>query len=640
MKLVRKIEQVSDTAVIGLILAVSLLGRLIAAPFFSNISGGDYFNFLLITKQLVRFKTPFIAKRLPFYPLLLIPGHLGGFPVVWGKILGIAAGLGILGFVYLLCRELGLSRRVTYLALIFASVQSTLFVYSLRLLSHTVFTLEMVASLWLMYRLLQWGTTPQVEDECARKNSLVKSSEACFAPGRAIGPKAHPPMAENCATLNRAPELWYIFFGLLLGAMCMTRHEGFLVALVLGLSYFAIELLFLVGRKSETRNSTPEPVVPPSHRNSGSGQELQTSYVGKDVIKHTLLIFIPLLLIVTPYFVSNYIRFGNPVYSSYAEDRGLNPAADLHSLRVNLEEVKWLILNLWGETGYFPIKGMLLPGVVVLSVWVWLRGMREMGEIWEVIRGAILIGGIGGLAVLGPFETVLQFASFLLACVMFVGLVKFVIDLKWLSLPMLLLLVTQTAFITLIQPWGRHLQHTFVFWTLFLAVGIDWLVGGIRCRSYIKAAAVVCITALVVFNNFKGVQEAASSHREATAKSESLFKAVNYARKLEGTIGFETDWSVFKYYFGDCGRYYIKGQEVIPVNKISANYIVPVDEQIAWIESQNLDYVFRYYLFNIFDVVQYVGEEDYADKFKRLERFENEQGGITYWTEIHKVVHK
>ncbi len=548
-----RMNEISEKAVIVLILAISLLSRILAAPFFSDISGGDYFNFLLITKQLVQFKTPFIAKRLPFYPLLLVPGHLGGFPIVWGKFIGVASGLALLVIIYLLGRELKIKKRILYLALIFTSFQSTLFVYSLRPLSHTVFTLEVFTALLLFYRLLIKGPTlPRVGPWCRLD----------------------------------------LFLGLLLGAMSMTRHEGFLVAAVIALSWL-VAAVFKYQRKHF-----------------------------KHFAVQLLLIAVPLFLIVMPYFVSNYLRFGNFIYSPYVEDQGLNTVTDPESLFVNLEKVKWLILNLWGETGYFAIKGVFVPAVLMLLAWVLVRNIKGSG-----VFGAMLVLLFWlYLGLRGPFEGVLPLVFFFFSGAMVVGAVKFVIDFKWLGAPALLVLITQTVLILFIQPWARHLQHTFPFWVLFLALGLDWLIINNSSGKFGKARFAILFFAAVAIlsNNYQGIGAGAKSHELGARREKPLIQAAQYSQTLDGFIAYGSDSSYVQYYVADKGIYFASNLEIPP---ISDSHKLSEEEQWAWLLDKKPKYVVTYSEWDVFSVID---KEPYSLNFDLVKKFESsDAGGIS-----------
>ena len=145
---------------------------------------GDTFNYLALAQAITEGRDPFYEKRLPFYPLLLIPGHLGLMdPVLWGQLVSVFAGAATVVLVYLLGRGLRLTPLASLLAAAFLAVNAALGGVSLRALANAPYAAMVVLSAWLYTRVQGW-----------RSAALL---------------------------------------GLALGATAMTRHEGFLVAGVL-----------------------------------------------------------------------------------------------------------------------------------------------------------------------------------------------------------------------------------------------------------------------------------------------------------------------------------------------------------------------------------------------------------------------
>lgn len=546
-----------ENLVLVFILITSLVGRVLVAPLLKGISGGDFFNFLLITEELVKFHTPFIAKRLPFYPLLLIPGHLLGHPIGWAKILGVSAGLGILVVLYLLGRQLKIKKEILYLALIFTSFQPTLFIYSLRPLTHTLFTLEVLFSLYLFYTIFY-------------------------------------------STRGRGSIKKLLLFGVVLGITSMTRHEGFILAAVVILCWLIARVYVILG-PTEISNL-------------------------KTLTTEAAAIGTPFILIVAPYFISNYLSFGNPVYSGYVEDPGLNRVTDLQSFLVNFEKVKWIILNLWGQTGYFPIKWVLIPSVLMLLAAILLKRFRLICVIGLLSYWVIL-------HLRGPFDGLLALLSFFFACAMILGGLKFIIDTRWRGVPLLLILITQTILLMFIQPWARHLQHTFPFWALFLALGLSWVFekGGTRCRGYINSAVVVVLSGFVLFNCYTGIEAGVASHQRGVLPTQPLFDAVEFVKNFEGPIAFESNASWVQYYIGDEAVYFAKDLEIPPVDD---SYQKPVDEQWRWVWENNPKYLVHYNLWDGFSLTE---TKEFGDRFQLVKSFESVRDGERFVTKVYRV---
>lgn len=175
--------------ILVLIVMFNLCIRLFFVRHIEGISGGDFYNYLIMARRIIRLENPFlnelyIEKRLPVFALLLLPGHLFfSEPAIWGRAVSIISALAALAVLYLLGRELKIRASVMLFAVFLLGIQPTVLLYSLRPLSHTFFTFMVLLSLYLFSR--------------ARSNRDI------------------------------------FLLGLVFGLTAMTRHEGFVVAAVL-----------------------------------------------------------------------------------------------------------------------------------------------------------------------------------------------------------------------------------------------------------------------------------------------------------------------------------------------------------------------------------------------------------------------
>ncbi len=182
------------TAEIGIIIAIALFAFVTRAQIISRlggVSGGDPYNYLLITKSIAAAEDPWQAKRMPGYPLLLLPIYLADSidDIAAMRIISAASGVGTIFLVVVLARTLHLPWSVQLMAAALLAWQKDFFVTSLRPEPYTLYALLLLASLILFFR---------------------------------------------------AAKPWqHILFGIVLGYSAMIRHEGFAVALIL----FAASLL-------------------------------------------------------------------------------------------------------------------------------------------------------------------------------------------------------------------------------------------------------------------------------------------------------------------------------------------------------------------------------------------------------------
>ena len=128
-----------------------------------GVSGGDAYNYLSITKQITELKNPFaVEKRLPGWPLLLVPAYLSEIDDIWWmRFLSILSAGGSAVMVALLAKKLRLPWSVQAAAPILLSWQKDFFLTSLRPEPYTFYTFLLLLALWLYLSLehkwAQWG---------------------------------------------------------------------------------------------------------------------------------------------------------------------------------------------------------------------------------------------------------------------------------------------------------------------------------------------------------------------------------------------------------------------------------------------------------------------------------------------------
>jgi|GEM_PF-2137620 len=340
-----------------IVLTVSAVTRLLSLPVILGESGGDFYNYLLMVKSFLTTGDIFIEKRLPVYALTLIPGHLIGHPLGWARGLGIIFSLLFLVILYKLLLDLRLSKTVALTSLILISWQPTFFLFSLRPLSHTLFCLEVILSIYLFYR-IYYGLSVE---------NLKKIKFSSFG------------------TLS--------LFSLSLGVMSQTRHEGFLVSAVLLLSL----LVFFVYRNFY-------------------GPKLAVNPFG---FYSLIAIFLPFIVIVLPWFISNYFRFGSIFYTQYQTDAGLNVAMGFGKLYGNLKSMISIFWSLWSDR---PLLNLVTSAFSILGAFILAK------------------------------------------------------KLKWSVLPIFLIFMSQFAFLVLVQPWSRHSQHLFFLPAILLSLGLEFII--------------------------------------------------------------------------------------------------------------------------------------------------------------------
>lgn len=134
-----------------LIGAVTVGARLNISPHLRGVSGGDAYNYLSITKQITEIKNPFsIDKRLPGWPLLLVPAFVTEIDDIWWmRWLSIMSAGGAVMLLAVLLRRWRLPWSVQVAAPMLMSWQKDFFVTSLRPEPYMFYTMLVVLAVLL-----------------------------------------------------------------------------------------------------------------------------------------------------------------------------------------------------------------------------------------------------------------------------------------------------------------------------------------------------------------------------------------------------------------------------------------------------------------------------------------------------------
>jgi hypothetical protein len=128
--------------------------------------GGDAYYYLVAANQLAHGENPLAdwSFRLPFYPALLIPAILPAIPdLLWGRLVGVAATVGIIILLPLLARRLGFHPVVGVLAAVLLFFNTDFVITSIRPRPHAVFTFLLLLSIVMLFKIttvrqaLAWG---------------------------------------------------------------------------------------------------------------------------------------------------------------------------------------------------------------------------------------------------------------------------------------------------------------------------------------------------------------------------------------------------------------------------------------------------------------------------------------------------
>lgn len=129
--------------------------RIYFAAKITGVSGGDAYNNLFIARYIYEGQNPFEgARRLPFYPLLLVPTQfLGIDPILYSRIVSSIAGSAIAVVIYLFASSFGLSIFSSAVISLLAGMSPSSLFVSVRPLSNSTFAFLATLSIYLFYKI-------------------------------------------------------------------------------------------------------------------------------------------------------------------------------------------------------------------------------------------------------------------------------------------------------------------------------------------------------------------------------------------------------------------------------------------------------------------------------------------------------
>jgi hypothetical protein len=472
---------------IGIILCLAALAfnhRMHIIPQFKGVSGGDPYNYLLITRSITKLENPFQAKRLPGYPLLLVPTYLSQSidDHTAMRTISAVSAAGSLIMLALLARTLQLPWSVQLVSAALLAWQKDFFWTSLRPEPYTLYTFLLLTSLWLFFR-------------------------------------ANKPRQQ-------------ILFSLALGYAAMTRHEGFVLAIIL----FTASMIKLVwpaikrGRFTETLNWNLE-------------------------IKNLLAMYLPALLIVLPFFVHNALRYGSPLFTPYWHSERLQIVDSWPAFQEALGATWGVLGSMWKQAWTIlervSINKLLFAAAAVATIlWSLLPNLNITSYRPKVIGAGVLIISLLALVAIlvSSVTSSVQFNATLLvitAAIILISPLPFVIIGRAKGALVLLIAISQIAVATWFHPFPKHYQQSYPL--IILVITTVWLVPLwqlVRRRqrlTLLPAAWLVVATAAILLplahtevRLFQQINAAIDNANEKTAADAVGYWAVLSARQLPG----------------------------------------------------------------------------------------------------------
>lgn len=505
-----QLKRLIEISLLLTIALIAIIARLIILPSLDGVSGGDPYNYLFITDKIASFSNPFEGvKRLPGYPLLLLPAYLSNIDdQMWMRLLNILSAGGIIASLGLLSRRLRLPWSVQIISAILLAFQKDFFWLSLRPEAYSVYALLLVISLILFF------------------------------------------------SLNRLRQ--QIAFGLILGYAAMTRQEGFVLALILGLSALAhLGWCFFIQIK--TKNSHKHQLT-----------RLARSY---------LIAFAPALLLVLPFFINNAIAYGNPIYTPYFAGDRLQ-IVDSWPAFTDAVGATWGILDTlwksaWEHQERLPLNSSLFSTSALLTILWWTYHRHRLNkkstsiEHWLIIIASLLLITysityylIGTVHLNGPMVVITSAA-------LIMSPFAFLTTARWRGLVVLLVLLSQLGIATWFHPFPKHFQQSY---PLIVLVLTTLLIADSNHRAFKRLAigasycAILFPLALAQINLYDNSNRNAiiDDYNSDAALDSVVYRAIQTTHGLTGPYGIDKTYLPAELYFKDHISYYANAASTTP----------------------------------------------------------------------------
>lgn len=510
---------------ISILLLVALVGfglRLYWLPNFHGVSGGDPYNYLVITQQLANLDNPFaVSKRLPGFPLLLLPAYLTPLDDInWMRLLSISGASTSIFLAALLARRLRLSWSVQLLTAVLLTMHKDFFWTSFRPEPYTLYGTLLLLALILLFNLKQ--------------------------------------------TRNK------VLLGITLGYSAMTRQEGFILAALIGL-FTIIFWRQLFHFPAVTRfNFLP-------HRTEwrGVARAFVVTYLP------ALLLVLPFFVhsavtygnpLYTEYFQGDRLQIVNS-FPAFVDNLGstwgvlgsmwrpqwdqlyrlpLTTTAFLSSLSCGL--IWWFIVY----TGFYR-RSTTLRTVATL---LWL--LLLCATIWLVSSNS------------GAFYNVIMISS---AALLLLSPIPLLVTTTWRGIIVITIALSQILIALWFHPFAKHYQQAYPLLTLALAVTLSPVIGRyfktltdtISSQLMLAASRVAILTALLLVPLFlsQRLNTFIDKYNHRVALDHVVYQAVQVAQTLPGPHGSDQPYIPVHLYFSGNIHYFLGDEPHTPAQALA-----------------------------------------------------------------------
>lgn len=342
-----------------------------------------------------------------------------------------------------------------------------------------------------------------------------------------------------------------ILYGLVLGYAAMTRQEGFLLAVLM----FVISLfLWRAYIPAETKKFFSWPTL--------------YAY---------LRMYLPALLVVSPFFITNITTYGNPFFTPYFEGDRLQIVDSWAAFKDNAGAA-WGVLGSswrtnWDELERYDVFAPLfITALLILLGWnyLWLK-TNILKNRWSelVVLGCGIL--ISVVVIFAAGTTQSSFNSIVppvVAAVTISSLIPFLVVTGWRGVAVILVLASQLLIATWFHPFAKHYQQSFPLILLVLVTGL--LAPAIRhiriasvspedYRLVISSLAIAVLVPLAIITAIPltKVHVEIDNNNAAAALDSVLYRAVKAAMRYDGPYGADQPYLQARLYFEDDASYFL-----------------------------------------------------------------------------------
>ncbi|MDA1169404.1 MAG: hypothetical protein O3A36_03640, partial [bacterium] len=285
-------------------------------------------------------------------------------------------------------------------------------------------------------------------------------------------------------------------------------------------------------------------------------------YVGKS-IKRLMLMYIPALCIVLPFFTHNTLTYGHPLYTEYFEGDRLQIVDSFLAFQDSVG-ASWGIIGSmwkpsWNSLERIAIdKPIFISSAVLLAAWYALLKIYKNSIYIKYVALATSVVWLSlVLAAVYMHVFVAGILPIITAAWILASIPLFLIETKWKGLVVFIVLISQLLIATWFHPFPKHYQQSYPIIILMIATA---LVSQVPVKKKTVVISTVALSTLpffivAVFLS-KSINAEIDRYNANTALDSVTYRAARYARDLPGPIGFDQAYLPARLYHDPDAKYF------------------------------------------------------------------------------------